>query len=135
MIAEAINKAEAKYVFHIFSLPLDRFLYVRLYLHRPLLSICLMLWAKLNAISSISMHLKTWKPLEHYINKHVAHYYKTCINNGSLQLTVWKLMLKCWDSWVRSINIQYWCTCIDGRYRIYVARLRNGGKIRFSTYL
>ena len=25
-----------------------------------------------------------------------------------------------------SVNIQYWC--IDGKYRIYVARLRNGGK-------
>jgi hypothetical protein len=24
---------------------------------------------------------------------------------------------------------------IDGKYIIYVARLRNGGKIRFSTYL
>jgi hypothetical protein len=28
--------------------------------------------------------------------------------------------------WFKTINIQYWC--IDGRYRIYVARLRNGGK-------
>jgi hypothetical protein len=28
------------------------------------------------------------------------------------------------------IYIQYWC--IDGKYRIYVARLRNGGKTRFS---
>jgi hypothetical protein len=28
------------------------------------------------------------------------------------------------------INIQYWC--IDGKYRIYVARLRNRGKMSFS---
>jgi len=28
------------------------------------------------------------------------------------------------------LNIQYWC--IDGKYRIYVARLRNGGKTSFS---
>ena len=28
--------------------------------------------------------------------------------------------------WFKTINIQYWC--IDGRYRIYVARLINGGK-------
>jgi len=27
------------------------------------------------------------------------------------------------------IHIQYWC--IDGKYRIYVARLRNGGKTSF----
>jgi hypothetical protein len=29
----------------------------------------------------------------------------------------------------RTINIQYWC--IDGKYRIYVARLRNGEKTSF----
>jgi hypothetical protein len=28
---------------------------------------------------------------------------------------------------------QYWC--IDGKYRIYVARLRNGGKMSFSEYV
>jgi len=28
-----------------------------------------------------------------------------------------------------AIHIQYWC--IDGKYRIYVARLRNGGKMSF----
>jgi hypothetical protein len=28
-----------------------------------------------------------------------------------------------------AINIQYWC--IDRKYRIYVARLRNGGKTSF----
>jgi hypothetical protein len=29
----------------------------------------------------------------------------------------------------RHINIQYWC--IDGKHRIYVARLRNWGKTNF----
>jgi hypothetical protein len=29
------------------------------------------------------------------------------------------------------IHIQYWC--IDGKYRIYVARLRNGGKTSFIS--
>ena len=28
------------------------------------------------------------------------------------------------------LNIQYWC--IDGKYRIYVAKLSNGGKTSFS---
>jgi hypothetical protein len=31
-----------------------------------------------------------------------------------------------------SIYIQYWC--IDGKYRIYVTRLRNGGKTSFSEF-
>jgi hypothetical protein len=30
------------------------------------------------------------------------------------------------------IYIQYWC--IDGKYRIYVARLRNGERRAFSEY-
>ena len=31
------------------------------------------------------------------------------------------------------VNIQYWC--IDGKYRIYVARIRNGGKTSFIANL
>jgi hypothetical protein len=31
------------------------------------------------------------------------------------------------------INIQYWC--VDGKNRIDVVRLRNGGKTSFSEYM
>jgi hypothetical protein len=33
---------------------------------------------------------------------------------------------------ILSIYIQYWC--IDGKYRIYVARLRNGGMTSISEF-
>jgi hypothetical protein len=39
------------------------------------------------------------------INKHMEHDHITCINYENLHFTVWKLMLKCWDSWARSVNL------------------------------
>jgi hypothetical protein len=39
-----------------------------------------------------------------------------------------QLVVFCMTTYV--INIQYWC--IDGKYRIYVARLRNGRKTNFN---